>query len=136
MKRMSARSGNVAPITVSRDTDMERSHLRPGANQLRPAPGCGLLDVMPGASEQTRRVKTVNANWKAGPAGDHGRFEVMIVTGDDQQHVVAPSSAAMTALIALTQADTVLLWDPAGRTLIAANLVGRMPWTEGAQPGA
>jgi len=81
-------------------------------------------------------VKIVNTNWAAGPDGDHGRFEVMIVTEDDQQHVVAPSSAAMTALIALTQADTVLLWDPAGRTLIAANLVGRMPWTEGAQPGA
>ena len=91
---------------------------------------------MPGASEQTRRVKIVNANWAAGPDGDHGRFEVMIVTEDDQQHVVAPSSAAMTALIALTQADTVLLWDPADRTLIAANLVGKMPWTEHAQPSA
>ncbi len=40
----------------------------------------------------------------------------------------------MTALIALTQAGTVLLWDPADRTLIAANLVGTMPWTERAQP--
>ena len=30
---------------------------------------------MPGASEQTRRVKIVNANWVAGPDGDHGRFE-------------------------------------------------------------
>jgi hypothetical protein len=38
---------------------------------------------MPGASEQTRPVKIVNANW-----------------------------------------------DPADRTLIAANLVGKMPWTE------
>jgi hypothetical protein len=85
---------------------------------------------MPGASEQTRRVKIVNANWRAGPDGEHGRFEVMIVTEDDQQHVVAPSSAALTALIALTQADTVLAWDPADRTLIAANLVGKMPWTE------
>lgn len=90
---------------------------------------------MPGASEQTRRVKIVNANWVAGPDGDHGRFEVMIVTEDDQRHVVAPSPAAMTALIALTQADTVLLWDPADRTLIAANVVGRMSWTEHAQPG-
>jgi hypothetical protein len=42
----------------------------------------------------------------------------------------------MTALIALTQADTVLLWDPADRTLIGANLVGKMPWTEHAQPRA
>ncbi|HEY5990171.1 MAG TPA: hypothetical protein VIV12_27865 [Streptosporangiaceae bacterium] len=52
---------------------------------------------MPGASEQTRRVKIVNANWQAGRDGDHGRFEVMIVTEDDQQHVVAPSAEAMTA---------------------------------------
>jgi hypothetical protein len=87
-------------------------------------------DVMPGASEQTRPVKIVNANWVAGPDGDHGRFEVMIVTEDDQRHVLAPSPAAMTALIALTQADTVLLWDPADRTLIAANVIGKMPWTE------
>ena len=88
---------------------------------------------MPGASEQTRRVKIVNANWMAGPDGDHGRFELLIVTDDDQQHVAAPSTAAMTALIALTQAGTVLAWDPADRTLIAANLVGSMPWTEHAQ---
>ena len=85
---------------------------------------------MPGASEQTRRVKTVSANWVAGPDGDHGRFEVLMVTEDDQRHVAAPSPEAMTALIALTQAGTVLAWDPAGRTLIAANLVGKMPWTE------
>ena len=79
-------------------------------------------------------MKIVNANWVAGPDGDHGRFEVMIVTDDDQRHVAAPSPAAMTALIALTQSDTVLLWDPADRTLIAANVVGTMPWTERAQP--
>jgi hypothetical protein len=87
---------------------------------------------MPGASEQTRRVKIVNANWVAGPDGDHGRFEVMFVTEDDQRYTAAPSPAAMTALIALTQADTVLAWDPAVRTLIAANIAGRMPWTEDA----
>jgi len=75
-------------------------------------------------------VKIVNANWVAGPDGDHGRFGVLFVTEDDQRHVAAPSPAAMTALIALTQADTVLAWDPANRTLIAANIVGRMPWTE------
>lgn len=79
-------------------------------------------------------MKIVNANWAAGPDGDHGRFEVMIVTEDDQRHVVTPSPAAMTALIALTQAGTVLAWDPADRTLIAANVVGTMPWTERAQP--
>jgi hypothetical protein len=85
---------------------------------------------MPGASEQTRRVKVLNANWVAGTAEADGRFEVMIVTEDDQQHLVTPSPAAMTALVALTQADTVLAWDPINRTLIAANLVGTMPWTE------
>jgi predicted nucleic acid-binding Zn ribbon protein len=89
---------------------------------------------MPGASEQTQPVKIVNANWVAGLDGDHGRFEIMIVTEDDQRHVAAPSPAAMTALIALTQAGTSLLWDPADRTLIAANIVGTMPWTERAQP--
>jgi hypothetical protein len=35
----------------------------------------------------------------------------------------------MSALVALAQAGTVLAWDPANRTLIAANIVGRMPWT-------
>jgi predicted nucleic acid-binding Zn ribbon protein len=85
---------------------------------------------MPGASEQTRRVKIVNANWVAGTDGDDGRFEIQIVTEDDQRHVAAPSPAAMTALIALTQAGTVLAWDPADRTLIAANVVGTMPWTQ------
>jgi hypothetical protein len=90
---------------------------------------------MPGASEQTRRVKIVNANWVAGPDGGHGRFEIQIVTEDGQRHVAAPSATAMTALVALIQADTVLAWDPANRTLIAANLVGRMPWTERTQSG-
>jgi hypothetical protein len=85
---------------------------------------------MPGASEQTRRVKVVNANWVAGSEGTDGRFEVMIVTEDDQQHVVAPSPAAMAALVALAKAGTVLAWDPTNRTLVAANLVGTMPWTE------
>ena len=85
---------------------------------------------MPGASEQTRRVKIVNANWVAGADGDDGRFEIQIVTEDDQRYVAAPSPAAMTALIALTQAGTVLAWDPADRTLIAANIVGTMPWTQ------
>ena len=80
-------------------------------------------------------MKIVNANWVAGPDGDHGRFEIQIVTEDDQRHVAVPSATAMAALISLTQADTVLAWDPAGRTLIAANLVGRMPWTERAQSG-
>ena len=85
---------------------------------------------MPGASEQTKRVKILNANWVAGPDGADGQFQILIVTDDDQRHVLAPSPAATTALIALARADTVLMWDPTNRTLIAANIVGTMPWTE------
>ena len=85
---------------------------------------------MPGASELTRRVKVVNVNWVAGPDGDDGHFEVQLITSDDERHTITPSPGAMTALIALTQADTVLLWDPTDRTLIAANVIGTMPWTE------
>ena len=83
---------------------------------------------MPGASEQTQRVKVLNANWVAGADGGDGRFEIMVVTEDDQQYTLAPSPASMTALIALAQADTVLLWDPTNNTLIAANVVGN--WLE------
>jgi hypothetical protein len=88
---------------------------------------------MPGASEHARRVKIMNANWAAGDDGADGRFEVMIVTSDDEHHVLVPSPAATTALVALAQADTVLVWDPENRTLIAANLRGTMPWTERAE---
>jgi hypothetical protein len=84
---------------------------------------------MPGASEQTRRVKILNANWAPGPDGDDGRFEVMIVTEDGQQYTVPASPASMTALVALAQAGTVMAWDPGNRTLIAANIIGQMPWT-------
>jgi hypothetical protein len=66
----------------------------------------------------------------AGTDGGDGQFALMVVTEDDQQHTMTASPAAMTALIALTQADTVLAWDPANRTPIAANLVGRTPWTD------
>jgi predicted nucleic acid-binding Zn ribbon protein len=85
---------------------------------------------MPGASKQTRRVKTLSANWVAGEDGNDGRFEVLLITEDDERHVVAPSPASTVALVALARADTVLLWDPDGRTLIAANVVGRMPWSD------
>jgi hypothetical protein len=78
-------------------------------------------------------VKAISANWVAGAEGDDGRFELMLVTEDEERHILAPSPASATALVALSQADTVLLWDPEGRTLIAANLVGRMPWTEKAR---
>ena len=90
---------------------------------------------MPGASRQTRRVKTLNANWSPGTDQNDGRFEVMIVTDDDQQHFVPASPAAMTALAALAQADTTLAWDPANGTLIVANIIGTMPWTREHAPG-
>jgi hypothetical protein len=85
---------------------------------------------MPGASANTHRIKIMNANWNAGSQGDDGAFEVMIVTSDDERHILQPSPAAMTALVALAQADTVLVWDPDNRALIAANVRGTMPWTE------
>lgn len=93
---------------------------------------------MPGTSEQTRRVKVLNANWSPAPDGDDGgdgRFELMIITEDGEHHALPASAASMTALVALSQADTVLAYDPANRTLIAANIVGQMPWTVG-QPDA
>jgi hypothetical protein len=79
---------------------------------------------MPGASEQTSQVQVLNANWTAGADGEDGRFEVMIVTADGQQHSFAPSATSMTALLALARADAILLWDPTDRTLIVANIVG------------
>ena len=82
------------------------------------------MRVMQGASEQTSQVRVLNANWTAGADGEDGRFEVMIVTAHGQQHTFAPSPASMTALLALARADAILLWDPADRTLIAANIVG------------
>jgi len=79
---------------------------------------------MPGASEQTSQVKVLNANWAAGQDGQDGTWEVVIVTADGQEHTFAPSPASMTALLALAKTGAILLWDPAGRTLIAANVVG------------
>ena len=85
---------------------------------------------MPGASDRTRRIKIVNANWTPGEDGEDGRFEVLMITDDDERHILAPSPAAMAALVAIATADTVLLWDPEGPSVIAANIVGRMPWTD------
>lgn len=85
---------------------------------------------MPGASERTRRVTTINANWVAGPAGTEGRFDILLITDDGERHVAPASPSEMCALTALTQAPTTLLWDPADNTLIVANIVGRMPWTD------
>jgi hypothetical protein len=85
--------------------------------------------TMPGASEQTRRVKHVNANWV--PRGDppDGTFEVQIITDDGERHEVPASAASVTALAALAQAGAVMAWDPKDGRLIVANIVGQMPWT-------
>lgn len=85
---------------------------------------------MPGASQHTRRVKILNANWVPDAVGGDGQFTVLLITEDDQRFVVPVSPASMTALVALTQAQTVLAWDPEdGGMLIIANIRGTMPWT-------
>ncbi len=84
---------------------------------------------MPGASKETRRVKIINANWVPAIDDGNGRFEVMIITEDDQQYAVPADPASMTALVALAQTNTVMAWDPTNRSLIIANIVGTMPWT-------
>jgi hypothetical protein len=84
---------------------------------------------MPGASEQTQPVKILNANWIPDTNGGDGRFDIMIVTEDDQRHELPASAASVTAVVALAQAGTVMMWDPPNRTLIAANVVGQMPWS-------
>lgn len=84
---------------------------------------------MPGASEQTQPVKVLNANWAPAADGGDGRFDIMIVTGDDQRHELRASAASVTAVVALAQAGTVMMWDPTNQTLIVANVVGQMPWT-------
>jgi hypothetical protein len=88
------------------------------------------VDLMPGASEKTKRVTTLNANWIPATGGGDGRFELLMITEDDQHHTVAASAASVSTIVALSQADTILLWDPDNRTLIAANIVGTMPWTD------
>jgi hypothetical protein len=85
---------------------------------------------MPGASDQTKRVKIVNANWTPSPDGGDGKFELMLVTDDDQRHILGASPASIAAVLALAKLDAVLAWDPAAPTLIAANVVGEMPWTK------
>jgi hypothetical protein len=79
---------------------------------------------MPGASAQTQPVKALNANWIAGD-GDHtDRFELQIITEDDERHVIAPSPDSVLGLLSLVRPDVILLWDPDNQVLIAANIVG------------
>jgi hypothetical protein len=90
---------------------------------------------MPGASDQTRLVRNLNANWHPGEDGGDGRFEIQVITDDDQRFGIAISPASLASVVALAQADTVLAWDPANATLIVANIVGQMPWTVRAGSG-
>jgi hypothetical protein len=69
---------------------------------------------VPGASEEARRVKIINANWIADADGEDRRLELMIMTRMTVD-TSAPSPAAITALVALAQAETVLVRDPADR---------------------
>lgn len=85
---------------------------------------------MPGASEQTRRVKNLNANWHPDPDAPDGTFEVQVITSDDERYGLPVGPSAMIALAAFARADAVFAWDPTNRTLIVANLVGTMPWTQ------
>jgi glycerate kinase len=73
--------------------------------------------------------EVLNANWVPAADGGDGRFDSMIVTGDGQRHELRSSAASVTAVAALAQADTVMMWDPTNQTLIVANVVGQMPWT-------
>ena len=84
---------------------------------------------MPGASEQTSRVKNLNANWTPDGTEGDGQFYIKIITEDDQEYATPVSPASMTALVALAKADTVMAWDPQNQVLIIANIVGTMPWT-------
>ena len=79
---------------------------------------------MPGASESTVRVINVNANWTAGPDGKDGLLELLVVTEDDERHTLTPTALDAPVLLAMVAASPVLLWDPANRTLIGANIVG------------
>jgi hypothetical protein len=84
---------------------------------------------MPGASAETRRVRYVNANWRPADDGGDGRFELLVITDDDQRFATTLSPAALTAVVAMADADCVFAWDPTNHTLISANIVGQMPWT-------
>lgn len=78
---------------------------------------------MTGASSRTQRVTHLNANWTPASAGD-GRFELLIVTEDEQRHSAPTTAADLTALASVIRNGVVLLWDPEGQVLIIGNLHG------------
>ena len=85
---------------------------------------------MPGASQQTRRIKNINANWSPDVDAPNGRFELQVITDDDERYEMTASPSSMTAMVGLAQANAVFAWDPTNRAVIAANIVGTMAWTQ------
>ena len=84
---------------------------------------------MAGASTLTERVQFVNANWTPGEAGAGGAFELLVVCESGARHSLPMTPGEAAAVVALTQAGNVLLFDVDSRTLIVANLVGE--WIQG-----
>jgi len=81
------------------------------------------VPTVSGASESTQRVSFVNVNWS--PGDPEGEFAVLVVTEDGERHVVPLDPVALVALTNVLRLSSVQLWDPVGRTLVAANLVGQ-----------
>lgn len=79
---------------------------------------------MAGASESTRRITVVNANWEVGADGTDGTFRFMFVTDDDERHTVETTPASAAALVALIKSGAVPLWDADNSTLIAGGVLG------------
>lgn len=89
---------------------------------------------MAGASDLTERVRYVNANWTPGDAGAVGAFELLVVCESGARHSMPMAAAEAAAVVALTQAGNVLLFDAESRTLIVANVVGewiQATWSAG-----
>lgn len=63
----------------------------------------GLSGGMPGAGPNTLRVRYVNANWSAAADGSEGKFQLLIVTEDDQRRTVAVRAVAVSALLGLVR---------------------------------
>lgn len=82
------------------------------------------MTPMAGAGSDTRKVTVLNGNWHAGAPGTDGAFAFMLVTDDDERHIIETSPAAATALLAIAATGATLLWDPEARALIAAGIVG------------
>jgi hypothetical protein len=77
-----------------------------------------------GASERTERVQYVNANWTPGDDGAVGEFELLVVCESGARHSLPMAAGEASAVVALTRAGSVLLFDAESKTLVVANMVG------------